>query len=1486
MELANGGNNSNSHYGVEKLVGTNYKYWRMCMEAYLQGQDLWDLVSGADIEIPADTLENSEPRRKWKIKCGKALFALRTSISKEFIDHCFTIEEIDGRNTVAVESTQVQTSLDQEICKDEWIIDSGCSHHVTGNDSLLSEVRQHKGDRVIITADNSAYPVANEGVVKIGILDNNAVQLNDVFHVPGLQRNLISVSQITDSGKYVLFGPKDVKVLDNIKTISADVLTSGERKGSLFVMSAGEAYVKKTSQTESAAVWHARLGHLGYQLLQQISSKKLVDGIPSLQNVREDVICQGCQFGKSHRLPFMNSSNRRSTMLELVHTDLMGSTITPSYSGYHYVMVLVDDFSRYTWVKFLKEKSEALSKFVEFKDAVEKEFGKKIKCLRSDNGGEYMSHDFFHSAQKNGITRQMTCPSTPQQNGVSERKLAHLVSMSLSWLHDKGLPRELWAEAVQCACYVINHLPPWPGNEKSPFEFLYDKKPNVNYFRVFGSTCYVHIPKSNRTKLDPRAKKCIFVGYDTYKKGWRCMDPETKKYVTSRDVVFDEVSFYTTKSTSIQEAILDEDQEHLEMHSENSMEASQNDEGSTSNTSNTVGAEQQALWKSTREKRPPSYLQDYEVQLNHCTTLSCFFIGAIGEEPASYDEAKDYSAWEAAMQEEIEALHKNQTWELVPKPENCKPITCKWVYRLKKKSDGTVDKCKARLVARGFSQSYGLDYEETFSPVAKMVTLRSIFSLAAHKNWKLWQLDVKNAFLYGELDREVFMEQPQGYVSKQFPHHVCQLKKALYGLKQAPRAWYGKVAQYFIFCGFKLSEADSSLFIKRNSHMHLLVLLYVDDMIITGDNEVEISMLKNELSIRFEMKNMGEVGCFLGLEVEKSDQGYFISQKRYAKELLHRFGMGESKEKATPMEPHLKLMKDEGTLLRDATKFRQLVDWAGDANDRHSTSGYCFDTGSAVISWCSKKQNVVSLSSTEAEYVAATMAAQECIWLRSLIGDILCKVEYAVLIKCDNESTVKLASNPIFHARTKHIEVRHHFIREKVLSQEIELQGISTNNQVADIFTKALGKAKFEEFRAALGVVNCVDPQRNFDDVCLLLDLEPRFLWWWTVFVFVFVFLFFLLKSTCRPNSQFAIPPPPPPPPLNKDEPPYHLDRNGNGSGTTDDSRLRLRFRVIAAAASSSSSSSLRPVVILPGLGNNSGDYEKLKVVLEEEQGLPRVVVARVSRPDWLRNAAGLLDPNYWRGTLRPRPVLDWYLDRVHEAVALAIRHTSGCGKISLIGHSAGGWLARLYMEQFGHSHISLLLTLGSPHTPPPKGLPGVIDQTRGLLDYVQIHCARAVYAPDLLRYVCIAGRYVKGNRLFDSFNLNSHFQVPVENYQPISKATFNKTFREDEQTMTEVAIGEEILITRGGAFSGEQNIASISNAIWTRFVGQGYKQVCGQADVWGDGVVPEMSAHLDGALNISLDGVYHSPVGSDDKLRPWYGSPAIVEQWIPHLLS
>ncbi|KAK3023537.1 hypothetical protein RJ639_044891 [Escallonia herrerae] len=761
MKPNNSGSNS-ANYGMEKLVGTNYNYWRLCMEAYLQGQDLWDLVDSADSDIPNDTLENAEPRRKWKIKCGKALFALRTSISKEHIDHIRdvnspkkvwrTLERLfTKKNTARLqllenelagltqrEALAKQMSLQTEsndvlfskenskskhfseaiggsknvgesshseknnqlrwknvrcyrcrqlghvkrMCRvklvdenanmvtdeasdqpkwkqcfssvvaealantsatfsapvnyeKEWIIDSGCSHHVTGNDSLFLELHQHSGDKMIITADNSVHPVEKEGNVCIALerLKEDDIVLSNVYHVPGLRKNLVSVSQITNSGKYVLFGPEDVKILDNVKNIGADVLVVGKKRDSLFVMSAVEAYVEKTSRNDGASIWHARLGHVGYQMLQQISSKKLVDGIPVIKDPPKGVVCQGCQYGKSHILHFKKSSNRKKISFELVHADLMGPTRTLSYSGFRYMMVIVDDFSIYSWVYFLNEKNEAFSKFLEFESTIKREFGSKIRCLRTDNGGEFMS----------GI--------------------------------------------------------------KSPFELLYNVKPDVSHLRVFGSICFVHVSKSDRTKLDPKSKKCLFIGYDLNRKGWRCMDPVTKRCITSRNVVFDEVSLYYSPQKLVTE-VVDSDFELTEkgVDSTNRELSSQNVECSThqddfrarGNTQNSEGILNSstlendnevrcALRRSTREERHPSYLKDYEVQVNQSTVSSCFFLGAVdNSEPSCYEAAKGIPEWEAAMEEETNALLRNDTWELVPKPKDVEPVTCKWVYKVKK----------------------------------------------------------------------------------------------------------------------------------------------------------------------------------------------------------------------------------------------------------------------------------------------------------------------------------------------------------------------------------------------------------------------------------------------------------------------------------------------------------------------------------------------------------------------------------------------------------------------------------------------------------------------------------------------------------------------------------------------------------------------------------------------------------------------------------
>ncbi|KAK8940855.1 hypothetical protein KSP39_PZI009825 [Platanthera zijinensis] len=753
-------------------------------------------------------------------------------------------------------------------------------------------------------------------------------------------------------------------------------------------------------------------------------------------------------------------------------SDMKDDWIVDSGCGHH----LTGDLSKFSSLQAYSEKSEAFRLFVEFKELVEGRLNLKIKKLRTDNGGEFVSSEFSNFCRKHGIQRELTCAHTPQQNGVAERKIRHLTETCKCWLHAKSIPRSFWAEGMSCAAYVINRMPLSPINMKSPFEMLLKEKPSVEHLRVFGSTCYVHIPDTLRTKLDAKARKLVFVGYDERKKGWRCMDPVTKKFVVSRDVVFDELTSFGGSSVELPESKVDEGQEVAEVADQVELAvspaapvaSSSGEEASGSGSRGSIApslpesrgepeeaaeviSKEQPLRRSKRVIKPPArYCEG-----NTVSYVSCFFAGPLDErEPASFNEATGVKEWEDAMREEMDALKKNETWDLVPKVDGITPVTCKWVFKLKKKADGSIERFKARLVARGFSQQYGEDYEETFSPVAKMTSVRMVIALAACQGWRMWQLDVKNAFLYGEIDKDIFMDQPPGFVSEVHPDYVCKLRKALYGLKQAPRAWYGKIAEYLQFCGYLASNSDSSLFIKKKGELSVLVLLYVDDMIITGNSEEEVARLRAELAIRFEMKDLGELHHFLGLEVERKESGILICQKGYAERIVNRFGLIEGKTCSTPM--------DQG--YTDA-------DYGGDSDDRRSTSGYVFTCGSAGISWCSKKQDSVSVSTTEAEYKASALAAREAIWLRRLVDDVHEEVQGPTLLRGDNESALKLVNNPVCHARTKHIEIDHHFIREKVLEGSLVVGHVRSEDNLADIFTKSLSKGPFQRLRGLLGLI-------------------------------------------------------------------------------------------------------------------------------------------------------------------------------------------------------------------------------------------------------------------------------------------------------------------------------------------------------------------------------------------------------------------------------
>ncbi|CAJ2640143.1 unnamed protein product [Trifolium pratense] len=402
--------------------------------------------------------------------------------------------------------------------------------------------------------------------------------------------------------------------------------------------------------------------------------------------------------------------------------------------------------------------------------------------------------------------------------------------------------------------------------------------------------------------------------------------------------------------------------------------------------------------------------------------------------------------WKQAMDLEMEALDKNNTWELVSLPNGKKPVGCKWVYTVKYKADGSIERYKARLVAKGFTQTYGIDYSETFAPVAKMNIVRVILSLAANYNWNLQQFDVKNAFLHGELEEEIYMDVPHGYREDIAANTVCKLKKALYGLKQSPRAWFGRFTKVMVGLGFKQSQGDHTLFVKHSKSGGVTVLLvYVDDIIVTGDDEEEQQMLSQHLAKEFEIKTLGKLKYFLGIEVAHSKKGIFISHQKYITDLLQETGK-------TACKPAWSIV------------------------DRRSTTGYCTFLGGNLVTWKSKKQSVVSRSSAEAEFRAMAQGICELLWLKSILEDLRIKSDEPMKLYCDNKSAISIAHNPVQHDRTKHIEVDRHFIKEKLDSGLICTPYVSSQGNLADLLTKGLNGNNFERIVSKLGMINIHSP--------------------------------------------------------------------------------------------------------------------------------------------------------------------------------------------------------------------------------------------------------------------------------------------------------------------------------------------------------------------------------------------------------------------------
>ena len=1042
----------------------------------------------------------------------------------------------DGDIFLVGEDNYLNVASDECI----WIIDSGASFHVTPHEEFFSSYQ--KGDFGMVKMGNHVTSkIVGIGEVTLVSENGNKLVLKEVRHVPDMRLNLISVSKLDEAGMINQFGAGRWKL-----SRGSMIIARCKKEGSLYTMQ-GKICKGETNVAQDATkdLWHKRLGHISEKGLEILAN----DHLPNIKGQPLES-CEDCLAGKQHRVSFKRSDDarRRKHILDLVHSDVC-STSERSLGGAQYFVTFIDDHSRKLWVYPLKTKDQVLQAFKEFHASVERATGRKLKCLRTDNGGEYLG-PFEHYCKTHGIRHEKVPPKTPQMNGVAERMNRTIAEKVRSMLSQAKLPKSFWGEVVLTAADLINLSPSRPLNGKIPEEVWSGKKASYGHLRVFGCRAFVHIPKDERSKLDAKTKECIYLCSPRDELGFRLWDPVNKKIVRSRDVVFyEDQTIHDTQQSKKSKTIVVHNSggeiPHRNEQPDQTIQPHQMEQPDQTEQPDQIEPSQ-----ADQEEQEPQERRSTRVRQPSRRYFSDDYVTLTDEgEPQSFIEAietNDKEKWMQAMEEEIQSLKENQTYDLVKLPDGRRALKNKWVFKLKTEENNLKPRYKARIVVKGCNQKKGIDFEEIFSPVVKMTSIRAILGLAAKLDLEIEQLDVKTAFLHGDLEEEIYMEQPEGFTEPGKEHLVCRLKKSLYGLKQAPRQWYKKFDLFMTQHNFKKTSADHCVFVKNyDNGESIILLLYVDDMLIVGKDKTKIAALKKALSNSFAMKDLGAVKKILGMKItrDRSRRMLWMSQEEYIKKVLERFNMHNAKPVHVPLPGHLKLSKTQcpgneeekeemskvpyssavGSLMYamvctrpdiafavgavsrflsnpgnehwNAVKWilRYLkgtakcclcfgkgnlmltgysdADMAGDVDSRKSTSGYLITFAGGAISWQSRLQKCIALSTTEAEFIAITEGCKEILWIKKFLQELGQDQENYVLY-CDSQSAIHLSKNSTFHSRSKHIDVRYHWIRDVLESKLLKIEKIHTNDNGADMLTKPLQMEKIKVCKEVAGLTS------------------------------------------------------------------------------------------------------------------------------------------------------------------------------------------------------------------------------------------------------------------------------------------------------------------------------------------------------------------------------------------------------------------------------
>lgn len=1003
-------------------------------------------------------------------------------------------------------------SLDSlDVVNNNLLVDCGATSHIITNKDLFVKFcdKFNSSSHYIELADGSRKNniVYGKGDACVHITDragnDHEILLKNALCIPSYKQNIFSVRSATDNGVRINFASDNNELITQNGTVF-DI----KRKGNLYYL---YNIRNENCTVRSLQEWHETLGHCNIRDIL-----KLEHVVKDMKITNKDNFeCDVCIKGKMCKFRNREPDDKAKKVLDLVHCDLAGPIDPVAKDGFKYAIVFVDDFSGALFVYLLKNKSDAVEALRKFLADVEPQG--KVKRLRTDNGTEFTNHQFREILLTNKIKQEYSSPYSPHQNGTAERSWRSIFEMTRCLLMNAKLPKNLWAYAVKAAAYIRNRCFN-NRTETTPYESFMTKAPKISHMQPFGSKCFAYTEE--KKKLDDRCDEGIFVGYDSCSPAYLVYFPLTKTVRRVRLVKF-------MKKL-----------EHIESK-EQIPHAAQEPEQSRESPVETESSDATRRYPE-RLRTQPSHLSDYITcnddmsNIAKCAVDYCYHVDHV---PSSYDEAissPESLNWKRAMREEIESLEESDTFLLTTLPEGCKTVGSRWVYSIKRGPDESV-RFKARLVARGFTQREGLDYHETFSPTARITSVRMLLQLAAHHNYRVRQMDVKNAYLNAELSEIIYLEIPDGSKSNSnsCDKRVWKLNKSLYGLKQSGRNWNHVLNSFLISQSFIQSIVDPCVYTKHVEQCHVILIVFVDDIIIASNDDTLLNNCRMSLCDRFKMKDFGELTYFLGIDFKFINHCIEMNQTKCIQKILERFQMSDCKVKSTPCDlSFTNLSADDSNELADPKLFKEIVgsliyvmtctrpdityvvtrlsqcmnrptkadlnaakhvlrylkgtmnkclkftrsqdelkligysdsDWAG-SNDRKSTSGYAFTLNSdgPLISYKSKKQNVVALSSCEAEYVAITVAVQEAKFLKQLYSDMTCSILQCVTVFVDNQGAISLGNNPVHHQRSKHIDVKYHFIRLEIQNKSIELKYIPTSENVADVFTKPMSKVKLNK---------------------------------------------------------------------------------------------------------------------------------------------------------------------------------------------------------------------------------------------------------------------------------------------------------------------------------------------------------------------------------------------------------------------------------------